>query len=273
MRIVAGVNLSKDAFSAVTQIGLLYHLDEVILVHGANADTGHSQDQLNQALTESDRWAVDQCRALLPSDTGAIRAVCEVQDPASLVLDTAAKEKADLIVMGTRNLSTLAEMFIGSVSNRVLKHSSVPTLIVKGSARPITRVLMAVEGSEDGTRLATWLTSHPFKNPVTLTILSVAPSPMVSEHAMAEPSAASEQNTRQAEEVVRAAARALASPHFTVSTDVRLGDPARTISEMGKNYDLIVVSSHGRKGLSRFLLGSVSEAIVHRAGCSVLVVR
>ncbi len=273
MRVVAGVNLSKDAFSAVAQIGLLYHLDEVILVHGANADTVQDQDRLNKALTESDRWAVDQCRALLPSDTVAVRAVCEVQDPASLVLDTAAKANADLIVMGTRNLSKLAEMFIGSVSNRVLKHSSVSTLIVKGSARPITRVLMAVEGSEDATRLATWLTSHPFKSPVTLTILSVAPSPMASEHAMADPSAVSEQSKRQAEEVVSAAARALAGPRFTVSTDVRLGDPVRTISEMGENYDLIVVSSHGRKGLSRFLLGSVSEAIVHRAGCSVLVVR
>jgi nucleotide-binding universal stress UspA family protein len=36
---------------------------------------------------------------------------------------------------------------------------------------------------------------------------------------------------------------------------------------------LIVVGSHGRKGVDRFLLGSVSHGIVHRAGCSVLVVR
>lgn len=132
MRVVAGVNVSSETFSAVRQLGLLYHLDEVILVHGANADTMQERDQVSQALTESGRWAVEQCRALLPSDTGVVRAVCEVQDPASLVLDTAAKANADLIVMGTRNLSQLAEMFIGSVSNRVLKHSAVPTLIVKG---------------------------------------------------------------------------------------------------------------------------------------------
>jgi len=274
MRVVAGVNLSRDAFSAVTQIGLLYHLDEVVLVHGANAETGQEQDQLNQALLESGHRAVEQCRALLPSDTGAVRAVCEVQDPASLILDSAATEKADLIVMGTRNLSKLAEVFIGSVSHRVLTHSAVPTLIVKGDARPVSRVLMAVEGPEDAARLSTWLTAHPFKSPVTLTILSVISSPhMASEHEMVKPSAASEQSKRQAEEVVNDAARALAGPHFTVSTDVRLGDPVRTISEAGQNHDLIVVSSHGRKGLSRFLLGSVSEAIVHRVGCSVLVVR
>ena len=58
-----------------------------------------------------------------------------------------------------------------------------------------------------------------------------------------------------------------------VSTDVRLGDPVTTVCEVGNSHDLIVVGSHGRKGLDRFLLGSVSHGIVHRAGCSVLVVR
>jgi nucleotide-binding universal stress UspA family protein len=54
---------------------------------------------------------------------------------------------------------------------------------------------------------------------------------------------------------------------------VRTGDPVTTVCEVGNSHDLIVVSSHGRKGLDRFLLGSVSHGIVHRAGCSVLVIR
>jgi nucleotide-binding universal stress UspA family protein len=83
----------------------------------------------------------------------------------------------------------------------------------------------------------------------------------------------SEQSKRHAEQVVNDTARALASQHFTVSTDVRLGDPVTTVCEVGKSHDLIVVSSHGRKRLDRFLLGSVSHGIVHRTGCSVLVVR
>ena len=52
-----------------------------------------------------------------------------------------------------------------------------------------------------------------------------------------------------------------------------MGDPVATVCEVGNSHDLIVVSSHGRKGLDRFLLGSVSHGIVHRAGCSELVVR
>ncbi len=46
-----------------------------------------------------------------------------------------------------------------------------------------------------------------------------------------------------------------------------------TLCEVGNSQALIVVGSHGRKELSRFLLSSVSHGIVHRAGCSVLVVR
>ena len=37
--------------------------------------------------------------------------------------------------------------------------------------------------------------------------------------------------------------------------------------------DMIVTGSHGRKGLTRFLLGSVAESVIRNAHCSVLVVR
>ena len=138
---------------------------------------------------------------------------------------------------------------------------------------PVTRVLMAIQGSYDATRLQTWLTAHPFKNPVSLTILSAVPSPLaISEHAMVVPESP-EDRKRQTQQLLDDTSQALAGPQFKVSASVAMGDPVRTICEAGKNHDLIVVSSHGRKGLSRFLMGSVSEAVVHRAGSSVLVVR
>jgi nucleotide-binding universal stress UspA family protein len=200
--------------------------------------------------------------------------LCEVQHPTAFILDSAAAVQADLIAVGTHDHSRLTEMFAGSVSHRILLHATVPTLIVKGKARPITRVLMAVEGREDAIRLHTWLTSHPFKNPVAITILSVVPSlAMVEPNVMAGFQGWSEEHNRQAQQVVYDTAQALAGPQFNVTTDVRMGDPVTIVCEVGNSHDLIVVGSHGRKGLDRFLLGSVSHGIVHRAGCSVLVVR
>jgi nucleotide-binding universal stress UspA family protein len=285
MRILAGVDWSGEAFAAVEQVGLLYRPDEVVLVHGvdlgmfqspivAGAVNLQGYDEFRQALMDAGRQAVERCRTLLPAETPSIRTLCEVQHPAAFILDSAATVKADLIAVGTHDHSRVTEVFAGSVSHRVLLHATVPTLIVKGKARPVTRVLMAAEGREDATRLHTWLTSHPFKNPVAVTILSVVPSlHMVNARLMVGLESWSEKSERYAEQVVNDTARALASPHFTVSTMVRTGDPVTTVCEAGNSHDLIVVGSHGRKGLDRFLLGSVSHGIVHQAGCSVLVVR
>jgi nucleotide-binding universal stress UspA family protein len=285
MRILAGVDWSDEAFAAVEQIGLLYRPDEVVLVHGVDLGMFHNPlvagalnlqgyDEFRQALIDAGRQAVERCRTLLSAETPSIRTLCEVQHPASFILDSAATVKADLIAMGTHDHSRVKEVFIGSVSHRVLLHATVPTLIVKGKARPIARILLAVEGREDAARLQTWLTAHPFRNPVAVTILSAVP-PL---HLMAPPVRVKleglyEQNTREAEQVVIDTARALTGPHFTVSTDVRSGDPVSTVCDVGQAHDLIVISSHGRKGLSRFVLGSVSHGIVHRAATSVLVVR
>ena len=285
MRIVAGVDWSDEAFAAVEQIGLLYRPDDVVLVHGVDLGMFHypivagavnlqGYDEFRQALIEAGRQAVERCRTLLPAETPSIRTLCEVQHPAAFILDSAAMVKADLIAVGTHDHSRMTEVFAGSVSHRILLHATVPTLIVKGKARPVARVLMAVEGREDAIRLRNWLTAHPFKSPVAITILSVVPSlHMVDPHLMVGLEGWSEQSKRHAEQVVNDTAQALASPHFTVSTDVRLSDPVTTVCETGNSHDLIVVGSHGRKGLDRFLLGSVSHGIVHRAGCSVLVVR
>ncbi|MBU6229446.1 MAG: universal stress protein [Cyanobacteria bacterium REEB459] len=54
-----------------------------------------------------------------------------------------------------------------------------------------------------------------------------------------------------------------------------VGDPAPTIcaTAQSSQADLIVVGSHGRRGLEAIMLGSVSNYVMHRAPCSVLVVR
>lgn len=285
MKVVAGVDWSDESFTAVKQLGLMYKPDEVVLVHGVDLGMFQSPllagvanlqgyDEFRLARIEAGRQVVERCRTVLPGDIPSVQTKSELHHAAAYILDNAQTLRADLIVVGTQNHSRIAEFLVGSVSHHVLLHSHVPTLVVKDKAKPVTRVLMAVEGRDDASHIQSWLSAHPFRNPVTLTILSVVPVlAMVEPTVMTGYQSWSEEHRRQAEQIVRDIAQSLGGKHFTVTTEVRSGDPVTVVCDAAQGYDLVVVGSHGRTGVDRFLLGSVSHGIVHRAGCSVLVIR
>ena len=79
----------------------------------------------------------------------------------------------------------------------------------------------------------------------------------------------------QAQKLVDQIANVLSSADFRVTSSVVAGDARSKILEDAAEWhaELIVLGSHGRKGLQRFLLGSVSEAVARHAPCSVQIVR
>lgn len=84
-----------------------------------------------------------------------------------------------------------------------------------------------------------------------------------------------QERRKQAKELVHRAVRQLRKVGFRTSEIVEAGDPKIKIIDHAADWhaDLIVLGSHGWKGLGRFLMGSVSEAVTRHAGCSVEVVR
>jgi len=80
---------------------------------------------------------------------------------------------------------------------------------------------------------------------------------------------------KQAEQMLRRAADLLKGAGFQVTTGIAEGNPKSRILELAESWhaDQIVMGSHGRKGFEHALLGSVSEAVVHHALCSVEIVR
>jgi nucleotide-binding universal stress UspA family protein len=84
-----------------------------------------------------------------------------------------------------------------------------------------------------------------------------------------------EETAEEAKALVAKAAAELRSAGINVTTAIVRGDPKPIILDDAKTWgaDLIVLGSHGRKGLERFLVGSVSGAVLHHAHCSVEIVR
>jgi len=285
MRIAIGVDWSDQAFTAVTQTFHTYHPSDVTLVHGvdlgmfespivAQAANLQGYDDYRNVMVDAGKQLLDRAEAMIPPDIGNVRRINEIGSPAQIILNTAKTVAADLIVVGARGRSRVTEVVLGSVSHRVLMHASCPTLIVKGNARPIRQVLVAIEGREDAGRIKKWLLMHPFKDPVGLSVLTVVPSLQ-----MADPAnivgfqAWSDAAMRYAEDLVKETGATLMGAQYTVSTRAVTGEPATTVAQQASGMDLVVVASHGRKGVERFLLGSVSHSTVHHVPCPILVIR
>jgi nucleotide-binding universal stress UspA family protein len=284
MRIVIGADWSDEAFAAVKQVFHLYQPAEVVLVHGiemgvfeypALAQIANLQgyEEFRRALTDAGRQVLDRTQQMLPPGSATVKQVNEIGNPARLILEEARRNQADLIVVGARGRGRVAEMVLGSVSHRVLMQAACPTLVARGEAKPARRVLAAVEGKDDAERMIQWLRRHPFIDPVELCVLSVAVPLRTGEPFMAAGIESWMTAAKAyAEELVESVAAALSSPSYRVTTRVATGEAAATVAEQAKDMDLVVAASHGRHGVDRFLLGSVSHSIVHRVPGPVLVV-
>lgn len=285
MRAVIAVDWSDQAFNAVQVTCRLFTPTELTLIHGVDTRPFESSplslpvaneaaQQLRQALVEAGEKLLKQTAGLVPSTIPAPKQMYQFGNPADVVIDTAKSAHADLVAIGTRGRGRVAEMFLGSVSQRVVQHTTCATLIVRSDPGPIRRVLIATESHEDGRRLRDWLQAHPFAGKPELVIVSVVPVPFLGDPLLASGYAAwSDEVGSAAERHVQEMAQALGSSYPIAGTQVLKGDPADQITTAAEQAQLILIGSHGRKGMERFLLGSVSSAVLHHARCPVLVIR
>lgn len=78
---------------------------------------------------------------------------------------------------------------------------------------------------------------------------------------------------RLPEELARFTQRFLVPAVTNVAVHVRVGDPASTLLQLAADYDadLVVVGTHGRRGLQRFALGSVAQALLDARRCPIVI--
>ena len=81
-----------------------------------------------------------------------------------------------------------------------------------------------------------------------------------------------EQSRAHARQQLEAAAKKYGAQGVSVGTQLLEGSPHHEISELSKQFDLVVMSTHGRTGLPHLFLGSVAERVVRTASCPVMTV-
>jgi len=210
-------------------------------------------------------------------------------EPKAVIIDRASETHADLVVMGSRGVSGLSKFLLGSVTAAVARFAPCSVEIVRPAVRDedhptAIRVLLATDGSECSEVATRSIAERPWPAGSEVHILSVVElsvplfripyPPYFDSHAMEELRAQAMQRT---EEVVMAAEKIITDAGLTETATVAVpsGTPKELILEEAQRWgaDIIVMGSHGRRGINRFLLGSVSEAVAAHAHCSVEIIR
>jgi nucleotide-binding universal stress UspA family protein len=143
------------------------------------------------------------------------------------------------------------------------------------------KILLATDGSKFSEAAIRFLASQVVpKNAEVLILQVVEPfiystPPQMAPGYAPEMAQRREEQFKQARESLAKAAEALKPAGFVVETRVVEADPRTAILDVAEELhaELIVMGSHGRKGLHKFLLGSVAESVSRHARCSVLIVR
>lgn len=143
------------------------------------------------------------------------------------------------------------------------------------------KILLATDGSKFSEAAAQALASQVNSQDAQVLILqaveplAISTPPQMATGYAPELTEKREQQLNEAKASVAAASKALQAVGFAVTTRVVEADPRTAILDVAEESgtDLIVMGSHGRRGLKKFLLGSVAESVARHAHCSVLIVR
>jgi nucleotide-binding universal stress UspA family protein len=188
---------------------------------------------------------------------------------------------ADLVVMSTHGRSGPARLILGSVASEVLHRSARPVLLVR-SPRPVAdkwprRVLVPLDGSplaEQGLGHARVIAGADGE---ILLYQALAPAAPLVEDAAQDPQQSPLLAARRAEALryLESIAAPLRTAGYRVRTAAEDGLTAPRIAAFAlqEQADLVVVSSHGRSGAARWLLGSVAAELVQAIPAPLLILR
>jgi len=203
--------------------------------------------------------------------------------PRSALNAVAARWKADLVVVGSRGLGPLRRLLLGSVAAAVVRRAGCSVEVVRQAPwrrrRPSMRLLLATDGSPFSLEAARSVARRPWPAGTRVRVVSVAQPvrPLANPWAIPSRDEArlNRATRRAAQDAVKTARGLIEGAPLALSSAVLTGDPRSRLIEACRDWqaDLVVVGSHGRHGLDRLLLGSVSEAIAAHAPCSVEVIR
>jgi len=284
MKILLAVDGSDNSYEAIHALKYLARAEQLTLLHAIDVPrpaypmmiqevAEELYRSLEQSMREDGERLLDRVQALLPMHAGPSTKQLRIGSPAEVIVSTAEAQTADLIVMGARGLGPIKERLLGSVSHRILTLAPCATLIVNGPVKAMRQILLPLQGLSDAEAAIRFLQLQPFHATVEVTVLTVLPStqpPWPVDAAAAEK--LEEEALHSARGFIDGVVERLRVIGYQARGNAVLGTPwAMILQEAGTlRSDLILMGTSGRQGITRFVLGSVSHAVLHKMPCPVL---
>lgn len=250
---------------------------QVLFVANTNRDSvtqvqGEGVDALEQKGQQVVDTAVQRLTQRgVPGDGEVIQG-----DPAATIRQYAEQYDYDLVVMGTYGQRRVERYLLGSVTERVVRSSSVPVLTLReddAATYPPERMLVPTDGSENAALAVDLGTELARDVGGTLHVLSVVEEGGIGMDIRSAFRDELTDTARTTVEEIASDARDAGVADVIAAHEV--GPVWRTIVNYveEEDIDLVVMGTHGRSGLDRVLLGSVTERVVRATPVPVLTTR
>jgi nucleotide-binding universal stress UspA family protein len=201
----------------------------------------------------------------------------EGQEPYKVIIEEADKKEADLIVMGRRGRTGLMRLLVGSVTAKVIGHFKGKVLVAPRDANVNWKnILVATDGSEYGNEAVNEALKHAKKYSGALKIVHAinVMADLQEESPVLIPQLI-EDITNRVKSDLNALKDRAQKEGVRADIFVKEDEPYRAIINLAEELksDVIILGSHGRTGMHRLLMGSVTERVIGHANCAVLVVK
>ncbi len=207
---------------------------------------------------------------------------CEIiirrgEEPYKLIIEEADKKQAGLIVIGRRGRTGLMRVLMGSVTAKVIGHFKGRILVVpRAASLEWKNILVATDGSKYSDAAIDEAINYAKSYGGTLKIVHVINvMAYFQEQTPALVPSLVEELTNQVKSNLDSIKNKAEQAGVNTETSIEEGTPYKVIVNLAKelNTDIIVMGSHGRTGIQRLLMGSVTERVIGHTGCAVLVVK
>ncbi len=193
-------------------------------------------------------------------------------EPFEKIVSVAEEENCDLIVMGRCGRNHLERELMGSVTARVIGHTTKNVMVVPESGTLAwNTIILATDGSPFSSAAVETAITRARDNTSKLTAVSAV---YANEEFQALAPAIVDELGDKAKTCLDEIRARAAAEGVEMETLVREGEPHQVITQVAgeRGAEVIIMGSHGRKGFSKLLMGSVTERTIGYAQCPVLVV-